>query len=161
MLRAQAGDRGALAQILAHAERLLKRWIAAALGDRSLAADVLQEVLLRAYRRLDTLRDPRAFDPWVRRLAHRELLRVLRRERRHEHDELDDPATPPPPDDGLLARLPALLARIPPGSRSVLALHYLDGLELAEIAVVIELPLGTVKSRLAHGLRTLRSELAR
>ncbi|HWB78118.1 MAG TPA: RNA polymerase sigma factor [Nannocystaceae bacterium] len=154
MLRAQAGDRRALEEILVHAERLLQRWLVAALGD--LAPDVLQEVLLRVYRKLATLRDPRAFDAWVRRLAHRELLRTLRHERRHAHDELGDVVEEPPPPDDLRARLPLLLIELPPSSRSVLALHYLDDLSLAEIAIVVELPLGTVKSRLALGLRALR-----
>lgn len=162
MLRAQAGDRAALGEILAHAEQRLQRWVTATVGDPAVAADVMQEALLRAYQRLGTLRDPRAFLPWVRRLAHRELLRVLRRERRHHHEELDElpGAEPPVPADDLVARLPSLLAHVEPSSRSVLALHYLDGLLLPEIALVMELPLGTVKSRLARGLRSLRAVLA-
>ncbi|HEU0076403.1 MAG TPA: sigma factor-like helix-turn-helix DNA-binding protein [Longimicrobiaceae bacterium] len=52
------------------------------------------------------------------------------------------------------------LERISPAGRAVVALHYLDGLTLDETAAVLELPAGTVKSRLAYGLATLRRVLA-
>ena len=59
----------------------------------------------------------------------------------------------------LLERLPELLRHVSPASRAVLALHYLDGLTLDETAAVLDLPMGTVKSRLAYGLSLLRKQL--
>ena len=55
-----------------------------------------------------------------------------------------------------IGSLPALLERVSPASRAVLALHYADDLSLDETAAVLDLHLGTVKSRLAYGLTTLR-----
>lgn len=166
VLRAQAGDRAALEALLAHAETLLRPFAALMLRDRDAVDDVLQDALLIVYRKLGTLREPRAFAAWARRIAGREIFRALRSRRAHEqlHDELS-PDLPggaelPEPPDGLLERLPALLDRISPASRAVLALHYLDDLSLDEIAAVLDLPIGTVKSRLAYGLATLRRALA-
>jgi RNA polymerase sigma-70 factor (ECF subfamily) len=51
------------------------------------------------------------------------------------------------------------MAGISPASRAVLVLHFQDELPLADVAAILELPLGTVKSRLAYGLRALRMQL--
>lgn len=166
VLRAQAGDRAALEALLAHAYGLLRPYATLMLRDGDAAEDVLQDVLLAVYRKLGTLREPRAFAAWTRRIASREIFRALRRLRVHDqlHDELppDLPAgaDPPAPPDGLLQRLPELLERVSPASRAILALHYIDDLSLDETAAVLDLPIGTVKSRLAYGLATLRRVLA-
>jgi RNA polymerase sigma-70 factor (ECF subfamily) len=166
VLRAQSGDRAALEALLAHAETLLRPFATLMLRDADAADDVLQEALLIIYRKLATLREPRAFAAWARRIASREIFRALRGRRAHEqlHDELPpelpDGAALPEPPDGLMQRLPALLERVSPASRAVLALHYLDDLSLDEIAAVLDLPVGTVKSRLAYGLTLLRRQLA-
>jgi RNA polymerase sigma-70 factor (ECF subfamily) len=167
VLRAQAGDRGALEQLLRAAEALLRPFLAAMIPDDALRGDVLQDVLVILYRRLGALREPRAFAAWVRRIASREIFRALRRQRRHErlYDDLPDDlptgdAEPDPPSEELLRRLGGLLERVSPASRAVLALHYGEGLTLDEIAAVLDVPAGTVKSRLAYGLATLRRLLA-
>jgi RNA polymerase sigma-70 factor (ECF subfamily) len=165
VLRAQSGDRAALEALLAHAEALLRPFALLMLRDGDAADDVLQDVLLQVYRKLGTLREPRAFAAWARRIASREIFRALRGRRAYDamHDELPPElpgADPPEPPDGLLQRLPALLERVSPASRAVLALHYLDDLSLDEIAAVLDLPIGTAKSRLAYGLTLLRRQLA-
>lgn len=166
VLRAQAGDRAALEALLAHAAALLRPFATHMLRDADAADDVLQDALLLVYRKLGTLREPRAFAAWARRIASREIFRALRGRRAHQqlHDELPpdlpDGADPPEPPDGLLERLPALLERVSPASRAVLALHYIDDLSLDETAAVLDLAVGTVKSRLAYGLATLRRVLA-
>lgn len=68
------------------------------------------------------------------------------------------PAPEPPPNSELLAEL--LDGNVlSPASRAVLVLHFQEDMELAEVAAVLEIPLGTVKSRLAYGLKTLRRYL--
>jgi RNA polymerase sigma-70 factor (ECF subfamily) len=166
VMRAQEGDRQALERVLRHAYDLLRPFAASMIRDAAVREDVLQEVLVILYRKLRALREPRAFAGWARRIASREIFRALRGRRVHEqlHDELplDLPACadPPEPADCVLDRLPELLQRVSPASRAVLALHYLDELTLDEIAAILELPPGTVKSRLAYGLATLRRALA-
>jgi RNA polymerase sigma-70 factor, ECF subfamily len=166
VLRAQAGDRAALEALLSHAETLLRPFATLMLRDADAVDDVLQDALLIVYRKLGALREPRAFAAWARRIASREIFRALRGRRAHDqiHEELDprlpDGAEPLQPPDGLLERLPTLLERVSPASRAVLALHYLQDLSLDEIAAVLDLPIGTVKSRLAYGLTALRRALA-
>jgi RNA polymerase sigma-70 factor (ECF subfamily) len=135
--------------------------------DRDLALDVLQDVFVLMIRKLAWLHEPRAFRPWVYRIASREGLRRLQRERRlarglESEAALDALAAARPDEDvdgELLERLPGLLQQVSPASRAVLSLHYLQAMTLAEVADVLDLPLGTVKARLAYGLASLRKRL--
>ena len=165
VLRAQGGDREAFDSLLAAVQEPLFGFVAAVTGDRTLAEDVLQEVFVRIWTGLKWLRDPALFRPWAYRIAAREAVRHARRERRrgalHDDAALDglSSADAEPPDPWLLERLPRLLDRVSPASRAVLTLHYLHELSLAETAAVLGISAGTAKSRLAYGLRTLRSAL--
>jgi RNA polymerase sigma-70 factor, ECF subfamily len=165
VLRAQSGDRAALDELLRSVQEPLFRYVLRVTGDRAMAEDVVQEVFLRIYRKLAWLEDPALFRPWAYRIATREAFRHLKRERRwteQVRDEavLDAVAAVEAPEGGLAVelreRLPELLERVSPASRAVLVLHYLDGMRLGEIAAVLEAPVGTIKSRLAYGLASLR-----
>lgn len=167
VLRAQAGDRAALEGLLGQAQALLHPYVAAMIRDSEARADVLQDVLVIVYRKLRNLREPRAFTAWARRIASREIFRALKRQRREErrYQELPDDLPlaaeePARPSAALMQQLPGLLERVSPASRAVLALHYLEDVSLDEIAAILDLPVGTVKSRLAYGLATLRRLLA-
>lgn len=162
VLLAQTGDRAALDELLQSIQEGLHRYLRRLTGDPSLADDVLQEVFVKIYRKLVWLADPELFRPWAYRIASREAHRALGRERRwrdqvRDNDVLDEVAAsqePPPATD-----VERLVDRASPASRAVLILHYLDDLPLDEVAVILEIPLGTVKSRLAYGLATLRRHL--
>lgn len=162
VLRAQSGDRGALESLLLDTQRRLSGYVVGILGDTDLASDVLQEVLVTIYRKLGTLQEPRAYGAWTRRIASRAVFAALRRERQHAaiHEQLEPDAMPAGEllDDAaaITHDLPRLLERVSPASREVLVLHYLQALPLEEIATTLDLPLGTVKSRLGYGLRALR-----
>ena len=160
MLRAQSGDREALDALLERARRSLQRYVLGMVGDPSAADDVLQETLVRIYRKLSWLDDPALFRPWAFRIASREAFRALARRRQAQARDTDDsslddiPAVMPDrPEPGELARL---LEKASPASRAVLLLHYEDDLTINEVAAVLGISAGTVKSRLAYGLRTLR-----
>lgn len=71
-------------------------------------------------------------------------------------DSVPAETTDDAPNDALLHRLPSLVSALPPASRVVIQMHYVDGLRLIEIAEALEISLGTVKSRLAYGLSLLR-----
>jgi len=90
-----------------------------------------------------------------------DYLRKARRELIHETGDavLEALAAPePPPSEEALAAL-LTSERLSPASRAVLVLHFQEEMPLAEVAAVLELPLGTVKSRLAYGLKALRQQL--
>jgi RNA polymerase sigma-70 factor (ECF subfamily) len=130
----------------------------------SSADHVLQEVLILISRKLNWLQVPEAFRPWAYRIASREAFRQLRKEE-HRFEQVCEDALlgdVPAPESALPAELlPELLKSeaLSPASRAVLALHFQKQLPLAEIAAILEIPLGTVKSRLSHGLAALRKKL--
>jgi RNA polymerase sigma-70 factor (ECF subfamily) len=133
-------------------------------GDAD-AEDVVQDVLVAIARNVVWLVEPRLFRPWAFRIASRASFSHLRRVRRRGVEESADallaslPAPEARPSDELLVEL--LDADVlSPASRAVLVLHFQEDMQLDEVAAVLEIPLGTAKSRLAYGLKTLRRYLA-
>jgi RNA polymerase sigma-70 factor, ECF subfamily len=163
-LRAQCGDREALEQLLRSVQPMLHRYVRRLAGDAD-ADDVVQDVLVSIALNVIWLVEPRLFRPWAYRIASRASFSHLRRVRRRGMEENADdvlaslPAPEPPPGNELLAELldEDVLS---PASRAVLVLHFQEEMQLDEVAAVLEIPLGTVKSRLAYGLKTLRQYLS-
>jgi len=162
-LRAQCGDREALEPLLRSVQPALHRYVRRLTGDSD-ADDVVQDVLVAIARNVVWLIEPRLFRPWAYRIASRAAFSHLRRRRRRA-EETDEavlaslPAPEAPPDNALLAELldAELLS---PASRAVLVLHFQEEMQLDEVAAVLEIPIGTVKSRLAYGLKSLRKYLS-
>ncbi len=149
--------------LLRSVQPVLRRYVCGLTGTTD-ADDLLQTVLMIVVRRIGSLDDPKLFRPWLFRIASREAFRHIRRRRRwHDRHEdtaqLNDVPAPAPPPSG--ERLLELLATeaISPASRAVLILHFQEELSLPEVAAILAIPLGTAKSRLAYGLRTLRKHL--
>lgn len=166
VLRAQSGDREALNDLLKAVQEPLYRYILSLARDQNLSEDILQEVFIRIYRKLGWLREPGVFRSWAYRIATRETVRHLKRERRWDdqiRDEAALQAIPAPPREEFgaehLEQLSRSLENLSPASRAVLALYYLHEMSLIEVAGILEIPLGTVKSRLSYGLRSLRQKL--
>jgi len=153
VLRAQCHDRDALELLLRHAQPSLRRYLAGLAGPVD-ADDLLQDVLIIIVRRLGDLDDPALFRPWAFRIASREAFRHIKKHRRwlvHQESnaELDDlPSAEARPSGELLAELLAA-DTISPASRAVLVLHFQEELPLVKVAAILEIPLGTAKSRLA------------
>ena len=162
VLRAQYGDREALELLLRGIQPSLLRYLRGLVGTDE-SADLLQEVLVLVYRKLRWLDNPAVFRHWAFRIATRAAFRHLRKRRRLPvnvgEDALEHVAEPssPPVDDTTLRRM---LGAVSPASRAVLALHFQEEMTLVEVATVLEIPVGTVRSRLAYGLSTLRKLLA-
>jgi len=162
-LRAQAGDREAFDGLFRTLQEPLYRYIFSLVGARAPAEDVLQEVFILIYRKIRWLREPELLRPWVYRIATREAFKHLKRERRWT-DKAEDEAVlrdlPAPSRDDLAPEMIAqLVERLSPASRAVIVLHYLHEMPLAEIAEVMGVAVGTVKSRLAYGLDLMRRQL--
>ena len=162
VLLAQAGDRSALEQLLRDAYAPLRRYITRLAGV-DLADDILQETSLQIFRKLPFLREPAVFRPWTFRIASRIAFSHLKRARRWQ--PLDDapperlttlnPSFDELPDEAFLI----LLDHVSPASRAVLLLRYQHDLTLEEIAAILEIPIGTAKSRLHYGVATIRKHL--
>ncbi len=160
VLRAQAGDREALDELLQLVQEPLYRYIVSLMNSRALAEDILQEVFILIYRKLRWLRDPELFRPWAYRIATREAFKHLKRELRWAESSVDEAVLeelPAPSRDNLTPELVTqLVEQVSPASRAVIVLHYLHEMQLDEVADVLGVALGTVKSRLAYGLGSLR-----
>lgn len=152
-------------------ERLAARWHPRLLrharhltGDADGAQEVVQEAWVAIARGLGRLRDPAAFGAWALRITGRRSADwIARRQRmRRRFTGLDSaadvPAAPDAPADDL-ALLRSTLRTLDPAQRALLAMHYLDGLPLREIAAALNVPVGTVKSRLSHARERLRAAL--
>lgn len=164
VLRSQTGDREAFDELLRSIQSALYRYIRRLTGDETLSMDILQETFLIIYRKIMWLEDPLYFRAWAYRIASRQTLRRLKKEKawmenvRENEFILSVPAGNEKPayDPELVRQIPALLARISPASRAVIILHYLDEMTLAETSEILGLSMGTIKSRLAYGLEKLR-----
>lgn len=167
MLQAQSGNRQALDELFRSVQEPLFRYIVTVVNDRNHAEDVLQEVFIRIYRKLRWLREPKAFRAWSYQIATREAFRYLKRERLWTDQVRDEgvlnvmPAAEPVFSPELIQQLPELVGDLSPASRAVIVLYYLHELSLVETAAVLDIPIGTVKSRLAYGLESLRRRLER
>ena len=163
-MRAQCGDRDALEQLLRSVTPPLHRYVRRLVGAHA-ADDIAQDVLIAVSRKLRWLSEPRLFRAWVFRIASREAFRYLRKQKRQGPYAGDEeilqalPAAAAPADADLARELLESDA-LSPASRAVLVLHFQEGLTLPEVAAVLEIPLGTVKSRLAYGLDALRRRIA-
>ena len=160
---AQAGDREAFAALFEQHKNLVYRTAYLILGDAHEAEDALQEVFLSVHRSLDSF-DARkgAFTTWLYRVTLNFCL--SHRRRRLHHSSLEDvaptPATDFPgaqlaEDDSLWQATRSLSDK----QQAVLILRYYWDLPYAEIASILDVPLGTVKSRLDLALKTLRKIL--
>jgi RNA polymerase sigma-70 factor, ECF subfamily len=162
VLLAQAGDRAALEQLLHETYAPLRRYIMGLVGA-ALADDVLQEASIQIFRKLRFLREPAVFLPWTFRIASRIAFSHLKNANRWqpledappEHLAAFDPTLGEPPNESFLA----LLDYVSPASRAVLLLRYEHDLTLEEAAAVLEIPIGTAKSRLHYGITSLRKIL--
>ena len=168
LLRRMAnGDQAALDVLYArHAPGLL-RYLLGWGNDRAEAEEILQDTFVAAWRAARGFQGRASVRTWLFAIAQRQ---ARDRRRRHglaleaeaELDELADTATGP--EDSLLAQmalteLAAAIAQLPPRQRQVLALMFVHELSQAEIAQVLDIPVGTVKSRLSSARRALQARL--
>jgi RNA polymerase sigma-70 factor (ECF subfamily) len=166
VLLAQTDDRAAVEALFLKVQASLLRYISGLVGPQA-AGDVLQDVFVRIWRNIHWLHKPELFRPWAYRIASRASFEFLKRERRWSGqlsadaapEELPDPHGLPVPE--LLAGLDALLDGLSPASRAVLLLHYGQDLPIEDVAAILDINIGTAKSRLAYGLACLRKHTQR
>ncbi|WP_433797346.1 RNA polymerase sigma factor [Actinoplanes sp. CA-252034] len=158
VVRAQLGDRQALGELVGHWHLPVWRYVRAMLGDRVRADDVSQEAWARALRGLPGLRQPERFAPWLLTIARRSVQANLRRG--YDIEPGPEPVTADEAT-GVLDRAQVTegLAALPPREREVLVLFYLHDLTLDDCAQVLDVPPGTVKSRLNRARRLLRDQM--
>ena len=164
--RARGGDHDAFTELVDLTIVRLDAVARLIVRDPELARDAVQDTYIRAWRDLPGLRDPDRFDAWLHRLIVHACLDLVRRRRRRVIEVDLTPIDLPAATDmaGEVAdrdMLENALARLEPGHRAVVVLHYFLGMPLPEVAAAIGIPLGTAKSRLHHALATMKSAVLR
>lgn len=165
LFRAARGDPAAFEQIVRRHQAMVFSIAWHYLGNRDLAEDLAQEVFLLLHRRLDEIESAAHLVQWLRKVAVHRSIDETRRRRFQPLtgiDGLPEPADRSQPDDPLLRGLLArLLSRLPARSRMIVVLRYTEELDPAEIAELLRIPVGTVKSQLHRSLAVLRRRLER
>jgi len=163
VLRAGRGDRVAFAELVRRHQGKVRALLLRLCGDRSLADDLAQEVFLRAYRGLLGFEGRSSFGTWVYRISYNVYLNHRTRTRSYAALPEDYDVRAAAPDDALSAPradlrrdLQAAIAELPERYRAVIVLYYLQEVSYPEIAEILELPLGTVKTHLHRAKRMLR-----
>lgn len=158
------GDDAAFEELFRRWQAPLQRHLSRMLDDPAAAEDIVVETFLRLHWRRDRLDPHRSPKPFVWTIA-RNLARNRRRAQRlwgwlplgaAEAERI----APPPRDDEASRRVAQAFAALPAAQREACSLRFLGELSVAEIAAVTGVSLGTAKSRLFYGIRTLRTLLA-
>lgn len=136
----------------------------AILGNEADAADALQEATIRAYRNFHQLKGGSiAFPAWMRRIVINSCTQILRKRLRlipvERPEDLADELVAPAMDLPMESDVWDAVSMMDERFRAVVVLRFLDDMQLEEIAQALEIPLGTVKSRLHTALKLLRSQL--
>jgi RNA polymerase sigma-70 factor, ECF subfamily len=154
------GEQAAFAELLRRYERAAWATAWKVLRDFHAAQDATQNAFVEAYRRLGQLRSPDLFGVWLLRITRREALRLARRGSRAHPLGLSGDVPACEPGERLTpesAELVLAIARLPEHERLVVALRYLDGLSVAEVARLTGRPVGTVTKQLSRAIERLRS----
>jgi len=156
---ARRGDREAAAALFRRYWRDAWRAAYAITGRRALADDVAADGFERAFAALDRFDDRRPFAPWLHRIVANRALDVLRLERRLAGEEPPDMPDGAPEHGAGDRNLLTAVAELAVERRVVVVLRYGVGMTQKQIAETLDLPVGTVNSRLARSLEQLRDSL--
>ncbi len=161
VVRCQARDEQAFRELVRRWEPRLYYYLRRIIEDESAVWDVLQNTWLAAFRHVSRLEQARTFGSWIYRIAHDQAVNWLRKERRYTLQP-DEVVEPPTENNAVIsvtsedaALIHQALQRLPPHHREVLTLYYLEEFSAPQIARIIGLPEGTVKSRLHHARKNL------
>ena len=167
VIAAQTGDRAASGQLARLWQPALLRHALRLTGETELARDTLQDAWIDILRGLGGLTDAAAFPAWAYRIVTRKSAATIRGLQRRRQTGAALAAEPEGADDGertaeaLADRGPLAraLTDLPIEQRMAMALFYIDDFTVAEIAVALSVPAGTIKTRLMHGRRKMRAAL--
>lgn len=162
---ARGGNRHSLARLLYDNYEMVFRYLIKFTMDRNAAEELVQETMVRAIGKFDMYEPARSkFSTWLIAIAQNLFLDSIRRRKReqkylHEELQIEDLYDLPAEHDEELDRVLEALARLPEESRFPLLLKHYHGYSLEEIARLMSIPVGTVKSRIHNAIKAVRKEL--
>jgi RNA polymerase sigma-70 factor (ECF subfamily) len=164
--RAIGGDREAFSALLRTSAPRQYAVAHLILRDGDRAQDAVQEAFVSAWKGLGALRDPDAWGAWLHRLTVRACFAAARREKRRRLVEVHAMPDPEPvaaeePLSAMFERdqLARELDRLPVEQRAVIVLRFFADLPLDEVAAILDIPIGTAKSRQSRGLDAMRASM--
>jgi RNA polymerase sigma-70 factor (ECF subfamily) len=159
--RSKGGSREAFGLLVGRYQVPVYRVVRGILGNPSESEDVAQEVFLKAYANLAKFRGESGFFTCLYRIAVNEALRARKRRTFANADALPEVEAPPPvpseEEAPTLATLERLLRKLSDEFRSIVVLRDIEGLSYTEISETLEIPIGTVESRLFRARQELRA----
>lgn len=167
VIRAQGGDRNAFSELVCiHAQGVINV-IFRMCGNAQIAEDAAQETFIRAWSHLGSFRADSSLRNWLYRIALNTATDMLRREKRTLPGDVDDFQLVDPQlgPEGIYLQVEqtelvqAAIQSLPDASRAVLVLKEYEGLSYREIADALDIPIGTVMSRLNYARRVLKEKL--
>lgn len=160
VLAAQNGNQQAFGLIYQHYQKLLLRFAFKICNDKELAKDAVQEAWIKSASSLRRLDDPRVFKSWLYRMVRWKTTDLIRQKSQQQArvEEYQDERYEQQLSDAVdtSEELTAAINRLPALEKQMIHLFYLDELKISEIAVVLDIPVGTVKSRLNRARQMLR-----
>lgn len=159
------GNSGAFATLVERYDRAVYHLAYRTLHDVEEARDVAQEAFFKAYRSLRTFKPGSKFSTWIFAITYHACCDRLNRRKRYSNEEMPERADPGPgPEREAIAadearRLRAAIDALPEKYRTVITLYHLQGKQYEEIAQVLGLPMGTVKTHLFRAKEHLRKLL--
>jgi RNA polymerase sigma-70 factor (ECF subfamily) len=164
--RVVSGDHGAFdAIMLRHEDRVFSVCLRI-VGDRDRALDATQETFLTVFRKAGQFKGDSALGTWIYRIAVNTCYDQLRKAKRRRTDPIPDHLDPVDPSAesaidsaALRPEIQAALDKLPTDFRAAIVLSDIEGMSMAEVAQVLGVPAGTVKSRLFRGRRLLAQQL--
>lgn len=161
---AQAGDRAAFARLVRRHQDAVYRFILRMLGSREEALELTQDTFIKVWQALPQWQPQAQFKTWIFRIASNAAMDILRRRKAVEFVAIDEtfdaPAPGPDPQAQLESRqrlraLDAAIAGLPPEQREAILLREVENLSYGDMAAVLGVNVGTVKSRLARARTAL------
>ena len=165
VIDALRGDPDAFATLVERYDRAVYHLAYRTMRDEEEAKDVTQEAFFKAYRSLKTFKPGAKFSTWIFAIAYHACCDRLNRRKRYSDEELPDRADPSRgPAESVIAadeahRLRQAIAELPEKYRTVVTLYHLQGKQYDEIATVLGIPVGTVKTHLFRAKEQLRRML--
>jgi RNA polymerase sigma-70 factor, ECF subfamily len=164
----QAGSLDALGDLYDRYNQMVYRTALGITGDTEAAADLLQDVFLRVHRFADRIDTDRPLEPWLYRVTANlscswakrqrwvrpieELAEWLSGEQKHSPSQIAERKE-------TWGDIKQAVASLPLTHRTVIVMYYVNSLSLREIADILDLPVGTIKSRLHYGRHALREQM--
>ena len=170
VLRCQSGEADAVKELISRWQMRLARYVFRQTGNSDDTADVMQEIWVSFVRKLRTLDDPAAFGQWIYRIASARTVDWIRKKTR-EHTLLKASVEEVSSSNSEVSgqairqkqieRLKKGITELPPDQRTILTMFYLEECSVSEVAATLNIPDGTVKSRLFQARNQLRKLIDR